>query len=102
MDMRLRVWLVCLAAFALGLVAVGCGGDDDQSTSNDAAPSQSASSAGGGSGELKVKPRTIGLVLTAGQSPISMANTRTIEAAADKLGWTINKTDAQGDPAAML
>ncbi len=106
--MRLRIWIAgVVACLMLGAVATACGGGG--STSNEATgqtdsePAESEPTAeGGGEGSWNVKPRTIGLVLTAGESPISTANTATLEKIADDFGWTLEQVDAQGDPAQML
>ncbi|HEX3734290.1 MAG TPA: substrate-binding domain-containing protein [Solirubrobacterales bacterium] len=73
------------------LVVAGCGSSGGSSSSDSGG---SSSEAGGNS----IKPATIALVDLQASSPVDLACDEAVKAAAKELGWTVNYTDAGGEP----
>lgn len=93
--MSLKRWTVlAMIVAALGMVAVGCGGDDDDDDGGDTGAAQTQAERP----EINVEPRTIGIVNLIRQSPAEDKIDRFYESAADALGWEVEIVDGQADP----
>jgi ABC-type sugar transport system substrate-binding protein len=85
---RKRWSTLLLLIVALAVMAAGCGDDDDGGGDTDQAAAN-----------IQVAPREIGIVNLIRQSPAEDKIDQLFEQAAETLGWNVEITDGQGDPA---
>lgn len=104
---RMRPFLILAVLACAALAVAGCGsskssGSGSSSSSLTTSSSSESQSSASSGAKLNVKPKTIGVVLSDGEAPISQANTKTVEAACKLLGWKVSVTETSGVPANML
>lgn len=88
---RKRWYLLPFIVLALALGVAACGGDDDDDDGDAGAPAEATP-------QIKVEPRTIGVVNLIRQSPAEDKIDRFYEDAAEALGWKVEIVDGAADP----